>query len=50
MQIGSYKVWEIVKEVCPLLEFDEVPLNNCLWYYFYIYGAFDFLFNFIVNL
>ena len=46
---GSYMVWEINMEVCPRLEFD-IMLFNCLGYDFYIYGAFEFLCNFIANL
>ena len=37
-------------EVCPRLEFDHIMFINCLGYDFYIYGAFEFLFNYIANL
>ena len=43
-------VWEINMGVCPRLEFDYIMLFNCLGYDFYIYGAFEFLCNSIVNL
>ena len=36
--------------VCALLDFDDIMLIYCLGYDFYIYGAFDCLFNSIVNL
>ena len=42
-------VWEINMGVCPRLEFD-IMLFNCLGLNFYIYGAFEFLCNFIANL
>ena len=42
---GSYKVWEINMGVCPRLEFDNIMFINCLGYDFYIYDAFDFLWN-----
>ena len=48
-QRGSNKVWKNNMGVCPCLEFD-IMLINCLGYDFYIYGAFDFLRNSIVNL
>ena len=35
--------------VCPSLEFDNITLNNCLGYDFYIHGAFEFLCNSLVN-
>ena len=35
-------VWEINMRVCPRLEFDNIMLFKCLWYDFYIYGAFEF--------
>ena len=47
---GSYKVWEINIGVCLRLELDNITLINYLGYDFYIYGAFDFLCNSIVNL
>ena len=47
---GSYKVWAINMEVCPRLEFDDITRINRLGYDFYIYGAFEFLCNSIVNL
>ena len=43
-------VWEINMTVRPRLEFDNTMLFNCLGHDFYIYGAFEFLCNFIVNL
>ena len=43
-------VWEINMGVCPRLEFDNIMFFNCLMYYFYIYGTFEFLYNFIANL
>ena len=46
---GSYKVWENNMGVCPRLEFDSIMFINCLRYDFYIYGAFEFLCNFIAN-
>ena len=49
LQRSSYKVWEINTGVCPSLEFDDIMLINCLWYDFYIYGAFKFLCNSIDN-
>ena len=48
-QRGSHKVWEINMGVCQCLEFDDITLINCLWYDFYIYGAFEFLCHSIVN-
>ena len=50
MQRGSCMVWEINMGVCPRLEFDNIMFINCLGYDFYIYGAFEFLCNFIANL
>ena len=47
---GSYMVWENSMGVCPRLKFNNIMLFNCLGYDFYIYGAFEFLFNFIANL
>ena len=47
---GSFMEWEIYMGVCPRLEFDNIILNNCLGYNFYIYGAFEFLCNSIANL
>ena len=41
-------VWEINMGVCPGLEFD-IMLCKCLGYDFYIYGAFEFLYNSIAN-
>ena len=49
-QRGSYKVWEINMGVCPRFELDYIMFNNCLGYDFCIYGAFEFLCNFIANL
>ena len=49
-QRGSYMVWEINTGVCPRLEFDNIMFINCLGYDFYIYGAFEFLCNYIANL
>ena len=43
-------VWEINMGVCPRLDFDNIMLINCLGYTFKIYGAFEFLCNFIANL
>ena len=43
-------VWEINMGVCPRLDFDNIILFNCLGYNFNIYGAFEFLCNFIANL
>ena len=43
-------VWEINMEVCPRLDFDNTMLFNCLGYNFNMYGAFEFLCNFIANL
>ena len=37
-------VWEMNMGVCPRLEFDNIILFNCLEYYFYIYGAFEFFY------
>ena len=42
---GSFMVWEINMGVCPRLEFDNIMFINCLGYDFYIYGAFEFLFD-----
>ena len=42
-------VWKINMGVCPRLEFDSIMFINCLGYDFYIYGAFKFLCNSIVN-
>ena len=42
-------VWEINMGVCPRLEFDNTTFIYCLRYDFYIYGAFEFLCNSIVN-
>ena len=50
LQRGSFMVWEINMKVCPLLEFDNIMVINCLGYDFYIYGAFEFLCNSIANL
>ena len=36
--------------VCSRLDFDNIMLFNCLGYNFNIYGAFEFLCNFIANL
>ena len=47
---GSCMVWEINMGVCPRLEFDNIIFINCLGYDFYIYGAFEFLCNYIANL
>ena len=49
-QRGSFMVWEINMGVCPGLEFDNIMFINCLGYDFYIYGAFEFLYNSIANL
>ena len=43
-------VWEINMGVCPLLDFDNIMLFNCLGYYYNIYGAFELLCNSIANL
>ena len=43
-------VWEINMGVSARLEFDNIMLFNCLWYEFFIYGAFEFLCNSIANL
>ena len=43
-------LWEIYIGVCPRLDFDNIMLINCLGYNFNIYGAFEFLCNFIANL
>ena len=43
-------VWEINIGVCPRLDFDNIMFINYLGYDFYIYGAFEFLYNFIANL
>ena len=43
-------VWEINMVVCPRLEFDDITQFNWLGYDFYIYGAFEFSWNSIVNL
>ena len=43
-------VWEINMGVCPRLDFENIILFNCLGYNFNIYGAFEFLCNFIANL
>ena len=50
MKRGSYMVCEINMGVCPRLEFDNIMFINCLRYDFYIYGAFEFLYNYIANL
>ena len=50
MKRGSYMVWEINMGVCPRLEFDHIMFISCLWYDFYIYGAFEFLCNSIAKL
>ena len=50
LQRGSFMVWEINIEVCPLLDFDNIMFFYCLGYNFNIYGAFEFLCNFIANL
>ena len=47
---GSFMVWEINMGVCPRLKFDNIMFVNCLGYDFYIYGAFEFLCNYIANL
>ena len=47
---GSCMVWEINMGVCPRLDFENIMLFNCLGYNFNIYGAFEFLCNFIANL
>ena len=47
---GSYKVWEINTGVCPRLEFDNIMFINCLGYDFSVYGAFEFVCNFLANL
>ena len=49
-ETGSYMVWEINMGVCPRLKFDNIMLFNCLWYDFYIYGAFEVLCDSIANL
>ena len=36
--------------ICPRLEFDIIMQINCLGYDFYIHGAFESLFNSIINL
>ena len=43
-------VWEINMGVCSRLEFDNIMFINCLRYVFYIYSAFEFLYNSIANL
>ena len=43
-------VWEINMGVCARLEFDNIMLNICPRYDFYIYEAFDFLCNSIANI
>ena len=43
-------VWENIMGVCLCFEFDNIMFINCLGYDFYIYGAFEFLFNSIANL
>ena len=43
-------VWEINTGVCPRFEFDNIMFIYCLGYDFYIYGAFEFLCNYIANL
>ena len=43
-------VWEINMGECPRLEFDSIMLFNFLAYDFYIYGAFEFLWNSIAIL
>ena len=43
-------VWEIYVGVCPRLDFENIMLFNCLRYNFNIYGAFEFLCNYIANL
>ena len=43
-------VLEINMGVCPRLDFDNIMLSNYLGYNFSIYGAFDFLCNYIANL
>ena len=40
-------VWEINMGV---LDFENIMLFNCLGYNFNIYGAFEFLCNFMANL
>ena len=42
--------WEINMGVFPRLEFDNIMLTNCLGYDSHIYGAFEFLCDFIANL
>ena len=49
-QRGSFMVWEINIGVCPRFEFDNIMFINCLGYDFYIYGAYEFLCNYIANL
>ena len=41
---------KLTRGICPCLKFDDITLINCLAYDFYIYGAFEFLCNSIVNL
>ena len=43
-------VWEINMGVCPRLEFDNIMFFNWRGYDFYIYGAFEFLCNYIAYL
>ena len=43
-------VLEINMGVCPLLDFDNIMLLNCLGYNFKMYGAFELLCNSIANL
>ena len=43
-------VGEINMGVCPRLDFENIRLFNCLGQNFNIYGAFEFLCNFIANL
>ena len=43
---GSCMVWEINMGVCPLLDFENIMLFNCLGYNFNIYGAFEFFMQF----
>ena len=47
---GSCMVLAINMGVCSRLDFDNIMLFNCLGYNFNIYGAFEFLCNFIANL
>ena len=50
LEKGLFHGMEINMGVCPRLEFDNIMFINCLGYYFYIYGAFEFLCISIANL